>query len=196
MDLAFCKDRLSAAGVSFDDSLTVEEFSAIEREYGFHFPPDLREFLSYALPVSDGWLDWRRESRTEILRRLEWPLEGMCFDISNNAFWLDSWGPKPPALSDAYAVAREAVAKAPRLIPIFGHRYLPDRPREAEIQYSRSIRRISSTTEKICLIISVTSTETLLDDVNILLTAIYVASNFGLTWLNDLFLNPTGNPRA
>jgi hypothetical protein len=55
----------------------------------------------------------------------------MCFDISNNAFWLDSWGPKPPALSDAYAVARAAVAQAPRLIPICGHRYLPDRPREA-----------------------------------------------------------------
>jgi len=131
MDLAFYKDRLSAAGVSFDDGLTDEEFSTIEREYGFHFPPDLREFLSYALPVSDGWLDWRRESRTEILRQLEWPLEGMCFDISKNAFWLDSWGPKPPALSDAYAVARAAVAQAPRLIPICGHRYLPDRPREA-----------------------------------------------------------------
>ena len=38
MDLAFYKDRLSAAGVSFDDGLTDDEFSTIEREYGFHFP--------------------------------------------------------------------------------------------------------------------------------------------------------------
>jgi len=47
MDLAYCKDRLSAAGVSFDTGLTLDEFSAIENEYGFHFPPDLREFLAY-----------------------------------------------------------------------------------------------------------------------------------------------------
>ena len=95
MDLAYCKDRLLAAGASFDAGLKSDEFSAIEREYDFQFPPDLREFLGYALPVSKGWLDWRRERRCEIMRRLDWPLEGMCFDIEQNAFWLDSWVPSP-----------------------------------------------------------------------------------------------------
>src|SRR5215216_2736717 len=109
MDLAYCKERLSAAGVSFDAGLTAEEFSAIERDYGFCFPPDLRKFLGYALPVSEGWLDWRRECRSEILKRLDWPFEGMCFDIEHNAFWLDSWGEKPAALADAYSIARAAI---------------------------------------------------------------------------------------
>lgn len=131
MDLAYCKDRLSAAGVEFDAGLTSEEFSAIERDHGFRFPPDLREFLGYALPISKGWLDWRRESRSEILKRFDWPFEGMCFDIEQNAFWLDSWGAKPRALPDAFSIARAAIAAAPRLIPICGHRFLPDRPCDA-----------------------------------------------------------------
>ena len=130
MDLAYCKDRLLAAGVSFDAGLTPDEFAGIEREYSFRFPPDLRAFLGYALPVSKGWPDWRRESHSEIMKRLEWPIESMCFDIEQNSFWFESWGPRPAALADAYAVAHAAVAAAPRLIPVCGHRFLPDRPCE------------------------------------------------------------------
>jgi hypothetical protein len=128
MDLAYCYDRLSTAGVSFDAGLTPEEFSAIEREYGFRFPPDLRAFLGYALPISKNWIDWRRASRSEIMDRLAWPAEGMCFDVEKNSFWLESWGTKPAALPEACAIARAAVAAAPRLIPIYGHRYLPADP--------------------------------------------------------------------
>lgn len=130
MDFADCKARLSEAGVLFDVGLTSKEFSTIENNYSFTFPPDLREFLAFALPVSEGWIDWRNGDRTQILERLDWPLEGMCFDIENNAFWMEVWGPKPTILSDALNVARSAVEKAPRLIPICGHRYLPDRPSE------------------------------------------------------------------
>jgi hypothetical protein len=131
MDLAYCKDRLSKAGVSFDAGLTHGEISAIEREYGFSFPPDLREFLGCALPVSKGWVDWRRAARSEIIERLGWPFESMCFDIEHNSFWLESWGPKPAALPEAYEIARAAVSAAPRLIPVCGHRFMPDRPCEA-----------------------------------------------------------------
>jgi len=131
MDLAYCKDRLSAAGVSFDVGLSPSEFSSVEREYGFRFPPDLREFLGFALPVSKGWPDWRHGNRSEIMMRLDWPFEGMCFDIEHNAFWLDSWGAKPAGLADAYAIARAAVVAAPRLIPVCGHRFLPDSPCES-----------------------------------------------------------------
>lgn len=131
MDLAFCKDRLSAAGVSFDAGLTAKEISAIEREYDFRFPPDLREFLGYALPVSKGWPDWRRASREEITKIFGWPFKGICFDIEHNSFWRDSWGPKPVALADACSIARAAIAAAPRLVPVCGHRFIPDRPSEA-----------------------------------------------------------------
>lgn len=131
MDLTYCKDRLSAAGVSFDPGLTHDELETIEREYGFQFPPDLREFLGYALPVSKGWPDWRRGSHDQIIKQLEWPFEGICFDIEHNSFWVPEWGPKPAALLEAYGVARAALGAAPRMIPVCGHRFLPDRPCQA-----------------------------------------------------------------
>jgi hypothetical protein len=131
VDLGYCKDRLLAAGIAFEPGLTLDELAATENEYDFLFPPDLREFLGHALPVSRGWVDWRRESRSEIEHRLEWPIEGICFDIAQNSFWLESWGPRPAHLPDACAIARAAFSSAPRLIPIRGHRFLPSQPCEA-----------------------------------------------------------------
>src|SRR5690349_6430837 len=122
MDLVYCRDQLSKAGVRFDNGLTSIELVSIERRHGFVFPPDLREFLSFALPVSTGWVDWRHGSRADIQARLNWPYEGMCFDIQHNAFWLTSWGQKPSVFREACAIARKAVDAAPRLVPVFGHR--------------------------------------------------------------------------
>ncbi len=130
MDFEYCQARLTAAGVAFAPGLSPGEISGIEQVYGFHFPPDLSAFLMHALPVSKGWVDWRRAATNEIRDRLNWPFESMCFDIEHNAFWLDAWGPKPANNQSAFEVARNAVAGAPRLIPICSHRYLPDRPCE------------------------------------------------------------------
>jgi hypothetical protein len=60
--------------------------------------------------------------------RMAWPFDGIAFDIKNNAFWWDDWGPKPERLDDALAVARQRVSAAPKLIPVFSHRYLPAEP--------------------------------------------------------------------
>lgn len=122
---------LKRARVVIAPGLKPAEIQAIEDEHGFRFPPDLKEFLMFALPVSDGFIDWRRAPREHILNRLEWPLEGMRFDIKHNAFWLDEWGARPADDAAAFAIAEEAVAAAPRLIPIFGHRYIAADPCEA-----------------------------------------------------------------
>jgi hypothetical protein len=127
MDVAYCKDRLIAAGVSFDRGLTSKELTAIEKDFGFVFPPDLKEFLNYALPISPRWPEWRA-SRSAVAKRLEWPYDGMCFDIQRNSFWLDSWGPKPESFAEACSIARTALEAAPRLIPVYVHRYLPALP--------------------------------------------------------------------
>ena len=122
---------LAGAGVRFDTGLKSDEFARIEQSYELCFPPDLREFLSTALPVSENWLDWRGADDKQIRDALNWPFEGICFDIEHNAFWLDVWGPRPHRLLDAFEVARCAIATAPKLIPICGHRYLPATPCEA-----------------------------------------------------------------
>jgi hypothetical protein len=117
--------------VQFDPGLTEDEFLQVERRFGFQFPPDLRTFLSIGLPVSGRWVDWRNVDDAAIRERLEWPIEGICFDIEHNAFWLGEWGARPSDLQEAFEVARRAVAGAPVLIPICSHRFIPAAPPES-----------------------------------------------------------------
>ena len=117
--------------VDFEPGLTDAEVTQVETRYGFRFPPDLRQFLQYALPISKQWVNWRENDEDIIRERLAWPVEGMCFDIEMNGFWMRAWGDRPTSLGDAVHIAKQAVLKAPFLIPIVGHRYLPDEPNEA-----------------------------------------------------------------
>jgi len=117
--------------VEFDSGLTESEIRTVEAHFDFRFPADLCALLQTALPRGPLFPDWRMPESTALADRLAWPFDGIAFDIEHNVFWLDSWGPRPAALSDALAVARATVESAPRLIPIFGHRYLPAEPEAA-----------------------------------------------------------------
>jgi hypothetical protein len=117
--------------IAFDEGLTDDEFEAIEARFRLVFPPDLRTLLALALPVSDGFPDWRSGSEDDLERMLEWPADGICFDIERAGFWLESWGEQPLDLDAAIAIAREQIAQAPTLIPIYGHRYIADEPAES-----------------------------------------------------------------
>jgi hypothetical protein len=57
-----------------------------------------------------------------------WLWEGLQFDVEYNDLWPKSWGPKPETLDEQKRRARELVEAAPRLIPIFVHRYLLAEP--------------------------------------------------------------------
>jgi hypothetical protein len=131
MDLQYYKEVLERAGVVFEAGLSQAEIQELEQRYGFVFPPDLKDFLMFALPVSKGFLNWRQADNVEIVKSLHWPYEGMCFDIESNSFWLEEWGQRPASLDEAFAIAGKAIEHAPALIPIYGHRYMPDRPDEA-----------------------------------------------------------------
>ncbi|WP_437732055.1 SMI1/KNR4 family protein [Sorangium sp. So ce1335] len=116
------------AGVAVAPGLTETELDRAESAIGARFPPDLRSFLSEGLPVGGRFPDWRAPDSTEVRRQLDWPFEGIAFDIEHNAFWWDAWGVRPSGLPEALQIARAAVAEAPRLIPIRGHRYIPAEP--------------------------------------------------------------------
>jgi len=120
--------HLSAEGTRIDRGLSETEFAGIESAYGFRFPPDLRQFLSIGLPLGEGWLDWRRDSRAQVIKRMNAPLEGICLDVRRSGFWHSSWGAKPRFVYQRISRARRLIGDAPKLIPLFGHRYIPDRP--------------------------------------------------------------------
>lgn len=120
--------HLSAEGTQIETGLSDMEFASIETTYGFRFPPDLRQFLSIGLPVGADWLDWRHSSAGQVRKRMNAPTEGICLDIRSNAFWYSGWGRMPRFLRRRLAIARQSIRQAPRLIPVYGHRYIPDRP--------------------------------------------------------------------
>lgn len=128
MDVKYIHDKLASAGIAFSAGITPDEFEQIQNIYGFAFPPDLREFLSLGIPDSKRWLNWRTDTEQKIRERMAWPLDSMCFDIEHSGFWLPEWGPKPARLQDAFEVARQALLKAPTLIPIYAHLYIPAEP--------------------------------------------------------------------
>jgi hypothetical protein len=118
---------LRGRGVNFESGLGANEFDEIEGTYNLRLPPDLRTFLQLSLPTSDGFPNWRGP-QAALQKTLSWPVEGICFDIERNAFWVPVWGPRPTKVADALAFALQALGQAPKLIPVYKHRYIPAEP--------------------------------------------------------------------
>lgn len=58
------KDR----GIKLDAGLTQNELEKIYAIYKIKFPISLKSFLTTALPVSDGFYDWRDFSRGNVTK--------------------------------------------------------------------------------------------------------------------------------
>lgn len=125
--------RMKNTGV--EPGMTEAEFAAVQRQFALNFPPDLKALLATGLPVGAGWPNWRKaiadphdEAARFIEARLSWPHEGLRFDVEHNSFWDPEWGTRPNALEEAQRIAADAINAAPKLIPIYGHRYLRSEP--------------------------------------------------------------------
>lgn len=121
---------LKSKNIYFDKGLTNSEITVIQNNYGFVFPPDLRLLLQTEMPISGNFVDWRRINKKHLEEKLNWPLEGICFDIKHNNFWMQEFGTKPETFEEAFEVVKKYLTNVPKLIPIYGHRYLPDQPNE------------------------------------------------------------------
>lgn len=151
-------DRSGAAGCAATDwrrsgtrwlgGLTDEQIADVERRWSLRFPPDYRLFLRtlhsvewvrhgeyYTDPVTGRavsrprptFYNWLTDGDT-LQSMFAWLWEGLQFDVEHNALWPASWGPKPATLEAQKQRVRELVEAAPKLIPIFGHRYLLAEP--------------------------------------------------------------------
>jgi hypothetical protein len=107
---------------------TQSELDDIQDRWNLRFPADLVELMRQRRPMFPRSFDWLKSPREEIERVLNWPLNGFWFDVRKNALWWPEWGPKPERESDQLAVLTAVFAKAPKLIPLSSHRYLPETP--------------------------------------------------------------------
>jgi len=96
--------------------------------YGLAFPPDLVAMLRDRHPLFH--YDWRTDNQ-QIRQALAWPFEGLLFDVENNRLWPKSWGERPGHPHERAEVLRSVLSTVPKLIPLYGHRYLPAEPNEA-----------------------------------------------------------------
>ena len=133
--------RLRAASVcDVEAGLTQAEFTRIEKKFGFQFADDHRAFLTQGLPVNTGlppqrpgviythpqpWPDWRHGDPDTICVLLDRPVEGVLFDVEHNGLWPDTWGTRPAPPKSAIGTARRLLRGVPRMVPVYGHRYLP-----------------------------------------------------------------------
>ena len=114
-------EQMKQAGVHFSVGLTDEEISKIEEIYKISFPQSLRAFYSIALPVCTDkrdfpkWNDFSQENIDFIREQMNLPYQWLKRDIENG-FWLPMWGKRS---------IDELLKNAPKLIPIYAHRYMP-----------------------------------------------------------------------
>src|SRR5262249_52882546 len=56
-----------------------------------------------------------------------WVFQGIEFDI-RQGLWLKRWGTRPKSMSDALETARSDFVSWPKLLPVYGHRFLAADP--------------------------------------------------------------------
>ncbi|CAH8305790.1 unnamed protein product [Eruca vesicaria subsp. sativa] len=121
--------HLHTSRIQVQPGLTDAEFARAEAEFAFSFPPDLRAVLSAGLPVGAGFPDWRSPgARLHLRAMIDLPVAAVSFQIARNTLWSKSWGPRPSDPEKALRVARNALKRAPLMIPIFGHCFIPCSP--------------------------------------------------------------------
>jgi hypothetical protein len=109
------------------------ELEEIQQRWKLTFPPDLVALLRHQRSFGEGpaALDWLTSSEEEIKARLDWPFESFLFDVEHDQLWWPEWGEKPASAPERREQLAKVFAEAPKLIPLFGHRYLPAEPCEA-----------------------------------------------------------------
>lgn len=119
-------------GVEFETGLTVEEIAKIEDIYKIKFPKSLKEFLMMALPISKGFFNWRNLDQDNVMfikKIINRPTEDVD-ELAEEVYWCDDWGEEPENEIDIALIVRERLKSAPKLIPVYGHRYIPMIPED------------------------------------------------------------------
>lgn len=77
--------------VELAPGLTEDEIRKCEEIFDIQFPVALKNLLKEVLPISKEFINWRDNSKRNVLqikKRLDWPWEGIVFDIEENDFWV------------------------------------------------------------------------------------------------------------
>ena len=122
-------EKMKDKNIVFDIGLTQTEVKSIEEIYHIKFPKSLRELIQYALPISEGFYNWRNMS-AENIELIKSAMSLPYEEIRGNpqeVYWCEDWGERPKDEKQVQNIILEKLAKAPQLIPIYSHRYIPEK---------------------------------------------------------------------
>lgn len=114
-------------GIEFEKGLTLEELRQIEDIYQIKFPNSIKSFLMIALPISKGFYNWRnmQDDNVEFIKKIiSKPLSNV-YDMAQEVYWCDDWGEEPEDEKVILEEVRQQLKEAPKLLPVYGHRYMP-----------------------------------------------------------------------
>jgi hypothetical protein len=133
LDPAAIGEALRLSGADLAPGLTEAELDGLKDEWSLDLAPDHRLMLSIALPLGDKgrWPDWRSGDREKLRSQVLSPVQGVLFDVAQNAFWHPAWPERPADMGQALQLASSELEAAPKLAPLYGHRYLPTVPPQA-----------------------------------------------------------------
>lgn len=110
---------------NWTSGFTQSELDRAQERYDIRFPPDLAALLLDRSPV--GGYNWNADDH-RIQEMLAWPTELLLFDVDENGLWWPGWGERPAEKGARQEVVRDAVRQVPKLIPLLGHRFIPQTP--------------------------------------------------------------------
>ncbi|MDR2976083.1 MAG: hypothetical protein LBV19_02055 [Streptococcaceae bacterium] len=119
-------EELKEQGIIFDKGLSSVEISTIEKKYDLIFPSEMKSLYRKALLISRGFYNWRdfSERNTQLIKQvLNRPTDSLLNNTSE-IDWSESWGSEPANQMEREEVLREKIQSAPKLIPIYSHRYI------------------------------------------------------------------------
>ena len=117
---------LRRKGIEFAEGLNDFEYIRIKQEYDIEFPNEMKEYYSIALPISKNFYNWRDfsvENISRIKRMMQRPFNGI-YEMADEVYWCDDWGAEPDKLG-RINIIRQKLEEAPKLVPIYLHRYMP-----------------------------------------------------------------------
>lgn len=120
-------NKLESKGVEFEIGLSNDEIKRIEEVFNIEFPKELKELYKIALPISKGFYNWRNFNDgnikfiKEVIKR---PIKDI-YELVDEVYWCEKWGEEPNNELEKVGIIRSLLKKAPKLIPIYAHRYMP-----------------------------------------------------------------------
>lgn len=108
--------------------LSILEIQLVEAKLGFPIPKDFAYLLQNVRDPGGVLFPWATFKKQQYDDKIQWVLGGIEFSVEVNGLWLKRWGDRPATLSDALEIVRHDFETWPKLLPIYGHRFLAAEP--------------------------------------------------------------------